>query len=269
MNTLQPAPLQRKRGSTTALESDIPKISRLEDKCHELHQTQPVPALSYQRSPPKPSPATPVASTQISVRSGMTLDAAEQQHLFPCVVAVQHPTVCDKKFPLLWQHNCPGKPSEENKHYWQRHYIIDDGAWMAFEDGKWKDVYLPMKVDDRGCREPIPHRNYRKIREAIFPRGLIGTVLLESRLPPPRLPHPAKAQYLWHAPVPVPGSAPDQDRPPPRTAALPGVKGLTSGLGPCTISAAVPDIGLTTRASQGSLYEANQRRRDDLGVYAM
>ncbi|KAG4268355.1 hypothetical protein FPRO04_12461 [Fusarium proliferatum] len=191
--------------------------SWLEDRCHDLDQTRPVPALSYQRSSPKLSPG----------RDVMALNAGEQ-HPFPCVFGVQHPNTCDRRFRELRKH---------------KHYIIDDGAWTAFEGGKWRDVYIPMNR-----QESVPHRNYRKIREAIFPKGLVSTALLESRLPPPHEPRPAKAQYLWHAPVPVPAFPPDQGLPPPQTAALPGVMGLTSGLRASAIG-----MALTTQASQGSL----------------
>ncbi|KAF9771897.1 hypothetical protein IL306_010435, partial [Fusarium sp. DS 682] len=42
------------------------------------HQTQPVPALTYQQFPLKASPAPPVASTQMSGRRGMSPHAADQ-----------------------------------------------------------------------------------------------------------------------------------------------------------------------------------------------
>ncbi|KAM5528849.1 Myb-related protein A [Fusarium oxysporum f. sp. phaseoli] len=151
---------------------------------------------------------------------------------FPCVVAVQHPSFCDKSFPDLSAHNvhlnrchspmdwckdclqkvccdlreeavakamaiheksCTKNPTEKNKLRWQKHYIIDDGVWMEFKRKKWKDIDVPKKFDQDGHREPVPQRRWRQISELIFPSGPTDTLSSATCQKSILLPHPLPA----------------------------------------------------------------------------
>ncbi|EGU72514.1 hypothetical protein FOXB_16977, partial [Fusarium oxysporum f. sp. conglutinans Fo5176] len=151
---------------------------------------------------------------------------------FPCVVAVQHPSFCDKSFPDLSAHNvhlnrchspmdwckdclqkvccdlreeavakamaiheesCTKNPTEKNKLRWQKHYIIDDGVWMEFKRKKWKDIDVPKKFDQDGHREPVPQRRWRQISELIFPSRPTDTLPSATCQKSILLPHPLPA----------------------------------------------------------------------------
>jgi hypothetical protein len=192
------------------------------------------------------------------------------------------------KAMAIHEKSCTKNPTERNKLRWQKHYIIDDRVWMNFKQKKWKDIDVPKKFDQDGHREPVSQRRWRQISELIFPSRPTDTLPLatcqKSILLPhplPAIPGPAEVQYprgkekqrnglrqkslicyprpsaVFPDPpeyAPGPRLAPIQYQLPPRM--LPGVDELTSGASPYIKSAAVPNIGPITGASQGSTYSS-------------
>ncbi|EXK76086.1 hypothetical protein FOQG_19156 [Fusarium oxysporum f. sp. raphani 54005] len=204
MSTLQLAP-SKKRRSSRALNSDIPKVPRLEDECHEL-----LPRENKETLIQHPSNATTIGAGLMEplnkgecVPIGTANDISQFNEPTPQNLDEEDLATA----VATHEERCPKTPTQDNRLIRSRYLIIKDEVWKDFQQGQWKHIAI------RYIEEPLINRRYRQIREMIFPRGSTSALSIFSLVDAPK-----------------PGSAPSQDRPPPRTGdLLPGIHELFSG----------------------------------------